>query len=96
MLSNDKTFICGLCEGRHSWPVKEGIFPKVVEHINEVDLENIAEQRIPKDCTRVAVYVSGLTIAMLAVVKVCARRGIGLTAYHYNPGSGVFSRQDVL
>ena len=91
-----KTYIFGLCEGRHSWPVKEGIFPHTVEHINDVQLEDIAEKRIPADCARLAVYVSGLTIAMLAVVKVCARRGIRLTAYHYNPTSNVFSKQEVL
>ena len=94
-MTNEKVYIYGLCENRHRFPVKEGIFPHTVEHINEVQLEDIAEKRIPLDCDRLAVYVSGLTIAMLAVVKVCARRGIKLTAYHYNP-SGVFSKQEVL
>ena len=94
--NKEKTYIFGLCQGRHDWPAKDGIFPKKVDHVNNKWLEDVADRRIPSDCTRLAVYVSGLTIAMLAVVKVCARRGIKLTAYHYNPESGVFSRQDVL
>lgn len=96
LTTTGKTYVFGLCEGRHPWPVKEGIFPRTVEHINDVQLEDIAERRIPSDCARLAIYVSGLAIALLAVVKVCAKRGITLTAYHYNPKSGVYYRQDVL
>lgn len=93
-----KTYEFGLCEGRHWMPrsVKEGIFPERVEVIRQDLLEKRAEERIPADCGRLCIYVTGLTMAMLAVVKVCAKRGIHLTAYHYNKNLGVYTRQDVL
>ena len=32
----------------------------------------------------------------LAVVKVCSKRGIRLTAYHYNPKYRMYTKQEVL
>lgn len=80
-----KTYIMELCEGRHDFgKVKKlGIFPgRVRDVMNVAELETIAEKNIPSDCGKLAVYVTGLTTAMLAVVAVCARRGIPLTAIH--------------
>lgn len=93
-----KTYVYGLCEGRHPAPVKEGIFPTWVGtgsmRYPEV-LRGFADKRIPKDCERLAVYVTGLTVAMMAVVSVCMSRGIHLTCYHKNKDTGVYDRQEV-
>ena len=91
----NKTYSFGLCEGRHPMPVREGIFPQRVEDIRQDLLEKRADERIPQDCTHLEVYVTGLTIAMMAVVKVCARRGIHLTAYHFNNKYRMYTRQEV-
>lgn len=96
-MKNEKVYIFGLCFNRHRAPVKEGIFPtNVPYHHNFEWYEEYAESRIPKDCTRLAVYVTGLTVAMLGVVAACKKRGIRLTAYHYSESSGRYKKQEVL
>lgn len=78
-----RTYILALCEGRHNFPVKQGIFPKSVSDVQDVNwLERTADKNIPEDCGRLAVYVTGCQSALLAVVAVCARRHIRLTAIH--------------
>lgn len=72
-----KTYAFELCEGRHYSPAKEGIFPKTITE-NGYDtamLERRADERIPLDCERLELYTSGFVKAVLAVVKVCAKRG---------------------
>lgn len=91
-----KTYSFGLCEDRHRMPIHEGIFPHTVECIRADLLEKKAEERIPLDCDKLEIYVTGLTMAMLAVVRVCSKRGIHLTAYHYNPKYRMYTKQEVL
>ena len=90
-----KTYRYELCEKRHTGTM-EGIFPTKVECIRADLLEKRADERIPEDCDKLEIFVTGLTIAMLAVVRVCARRGIHLTAYHYEPEYHLYTRQEVL
>ena len=93
-----KTYVYGLCEGRHpEQPVKEGIFAHNIARPSDVkNLEDIANKRIPIDCDRLAVYISGMTAAVIAVVNVCRMRNIQLTLYHYNKWSKVYYKQEVL
>lgn len=92
-----KTYVLGLCYNRHPAPVKEAIFTTDISFKGGVSkLEEVANERIPSDCARLAIYVSGCTIAMMAVVAVCIRRKIKLTAYHLNIEKGGYERQDVL
>ena len=94
--------ICGLIRGRHSLPDEVSLF---------VFDEDIPQSRICDDsyfdriCTRfldrylpdsVAVYVTGFTPALLSLVKICKKRGIGLDAYHYDREKKTFWRQEVL
>ena len=90
-----KTYTYELCESRHTKNM-EGIFPKRIECVRSDLLEKRADERIPKDCGRLEIYVTGFAMAMLAVVKVCARRGIHLTAYHYSPEYHLYTRQEVM
>lgn len=92
-----KTYVMGLCKDRHLAPVKEGVFPKVVmDTFNPDYLYREANKNIPEDCGRLALYVTGLTVAIMAVVRVCSERHIDLTCYHWEPGNNVYNRQDVL
>lgn len=86
---------CGLCEGRHAIPVKDYIFPGTLNPLDYAGMREMAENAIPADCTRLVVYVTGLTCAMLAVVSVCVERGISLTAMHYDRESGKYLPQVV-
>lgn len=92
-----RTYVLGLCYNRHPAPVKDAIFTTDVDFKGGISkLEKIADKRIPLDCGRLAIYVSGCTMAMMAVVAICIKRGIHLTAYHLNIERGGYERQDVL
>lgn len=41
-------------------------------------------------------YVTGLSVALVAVINACIRVGIGLTLMHYNRDTGNYYPQDVL
>lgn len=90
-----KTYTFGLCAGRHYSPASEGIFPKVIEDFNTKLLEKTADERIPDDCDKLELYVSGFAMALLAVVKVCYRRGIHLTAYNFNPRYKIYTKEEI-
>lgn len=92
-----KTYVLGLCKDRHPAPVKDGVFPRIVMDTFDPDIMyEQAKKGIPMDCGRLALYVTGLTVAIMAVVRVCSERNIKLTCYHYDKGRGVYNRQDVL
>ena len=85
-----------LCKGRHEMPVDTSIFS---HEINPLDLDGmhmVADETIPADATEVAVYVTGLTVALVEVIKVCISRQIGLTAMHYDRESGSYYAQRIL
>ena len=92
-----KTYVLGLCKDRHPAPVNDGVFPRFV--MNTFDPEYLyseANFSIPKDCERLALYVTGLTVAIMAVVRVCSERKIDLVCYHYDKDRGVYNKQEVL
>ncbi len=92
-----KTYVMGLCKDRHPAPVKTGIFDQwVMGTRNEECLYRQAEERIPQDCGRLALYVTGLTVAIMAVVRVCSERKIDLVCYHYDKTYNVYNKQEVL
>lgn len=94
--------VCGLIKGRHSVPsnVKTFVFDADIpqEHISDpVFLEQICTNFL--DLHRpelVSVYVTGFTPALLALIKVCNERDIGLDAYNYDREAKTFWRQEVL
>lgn len=89
-------YVFGLCEGRHQIPVDRYIFGSVIDPTDYVALLETANKAIPADCTRLVVYVTGLTPAMLAVVAICNCRRIALDAMHYDRDTGSYYRQVVL
>ena len=56
-------------------------------------LHAAAQAAIPENCTKITVYVTGLTPAMLAVVEVCFQRGITLEALNYNRDTESYQAQ---
>ena len=85
-----------LCKGRHQTPAAESIFDSEIDPTAVDAIEKIADSRIPDDATEIVVYVTGLTVAMLAVVSVCIARGIKLVAMHYDRTTGTYYRQLVM
>ena len=43
----------------------------------------------------VNIYVTGLTVALIAVLNVCRRERVPVTLYHYNRGTGTYFPQSV-
>ena len=85
-----------LCAGRHDTPAKDSIFPEGIDPMDFQSLIETANNAIPNNAKYLKVYVTGLTPAMLAVVRVCEFRGISLTAMHYNRDTGEYCNQTVL
>lgn len=90
-------YIFGLCQGRHDIPgVDTYIFGNEVDPLDTEGLRKQAYHAIPKDATSITLYVTGLSVALLAVVDVCFARQISLTAMHYDRNSNSYYRQIVL
>lgn len=62
-----------------------------------LDTELIA---LPVDCrlrtVEVNLFVTGLTVATLAIVNVCLKYGILLTCWHYDRNTGEYFPQDMI
>lgn len=91
-------YTMALCESRHPIPgVERAIFPNTITDPTDLgSLMEIAASAIPSDCTELTVYVTGLTVAMLAVVRLCLFREISLTAMHYDRENGTYYQQDIV
>lgn len=88
-----------LCKARHDHEEIKGlpsIFPQKVDDITNVgELTRIAREAI-KDCTEVDLYVTGLTVALVAVIRVCYTEMIPLTLWHFNSDNNSYFPQIVI
>lgn len=78
------SYTFGLIEGRHPMPVKAYLLTGEVNPVDIETIETMVSAAIPGDAGHIDLYVTGLTAATLAVVSVCERRMITLTAWHYD------------
>lgn len=85
-----------LCEGRHEMPTEVGgaIFPHKINPLDVEGLEKIASDKLA-DCTELTLYVTGLTVALVAVINVCRQNNIGLTLMHFDRATGNYYQQPV-
>ena len=82
-----------LCEGRHDMPCDEAIFPGTIEDPTDVmGLVRIASDKLG-GCKTVVVYVTGLTVALVAVINACRDMGINLCLKHYDRNTGSYYNQ---
>lgn len=89
-----------LCEGRHSIPqAKDGAIFKneIVDPTNTKALEaeaftSLCEKGNLEDL-KVNLYVTGLTVALIAVLNVCREHGTEVTLWHYDRLSGDYYPQ---
>ena len=90
------TIRLGLCRGRHELPEVNGyVFDTEVNPLDVSGLYETAYKAIP-ECKQVDLYVTGLTVALGAVIRVCTVRNIGLTLYHYDRESGSYYPQTII
>lgn len=93
-----REFNMSLCRGRHEIPqaTDGSIFPSNVNPLDVDGLERFASrQLIGYHCKRLNLYVTGLTVALVAVINVCRKEGIELTLYHYDRESNSYYPQKV-
>lgn len=88
----------GLCRGRHEIPDVEGyIYPQNLDPVNVDGIQQRAYDVLYSngDDWQLSLYVTGLTVALVAVIKACRERDIPLTLYHYNRETGEYYPQTV-
>lgn len=85
-----------LCEARHQMPsvVEGAVYPSTVNPLDLAEMQNQAETAL-NGVTALNLYVTGLTVALVEVIKVCHKNNIALTLYHYDRETGEYYPQKV-
>ena len=85
-----------LCEGRHDIPnaTDGAIFGNTINPLDVCGLEEKALNKL-EGVKALNLYVTGLSVALVAVINVCHREGIMLTLWHYDRNSGNYYPQSV-
>lgn len=60
------------------------IFDNHVDPLDDDALYDHVQKVIPEDCDELILHATGLTIALLVVMKYCEYRKINLTVMHFN------------
>lgn len=87
--------VFALCEARHEMPSVEGsIFGNT---INPLDVETLEEEALNKVIfyDHVTLYVTGLSVALVAVINACIKGRTKLTLMHYNRETNDYYPQEV-
>lgn len=85
-----------LCEGRHEIPqaIDGSIFGTELDPLDLTGMEREAAEQLQGVFT-LNLYVTGLTVALIAVLNVCREQKIKVTLYHYNRETGKYYPQEV-
>lgn len=85
----------GLCQGRHEIPgITEYLFGNIINPLDVEGLETEVSQKL-QGITKLNLYVTGLTVALVSVINICANSNIELTLYHFDRESGDYYPQRV-
>lgn len=85
-----------LCKFRHSIPdaVDGAIFPNTIDPLAVEDLESTA-YTVLDGVDSLVLYVTGLSVALVATLNACRDRGITVKLMHYNKDTGTYYPQKV-
>lgn len=87
-----------LCEGRHNIPDAEDgfIFGNELNPLDVKGLETEAYKKLRDlEINKLNLYVTGLTVALIAVINACKKLGIEVTLYHFDRVSNTYYPQKV-
>ena len=102
--------VVGLCENRHKMPVKEYIFkdipnPSDIEKIEEeafiwvykhcLETQLINVFTFLKGKHELVIYVTGLTVALTSILKVCQAYDVKVTLMHYDKDNDNYIKQEM-
>lgn len=92
-MQKSKLGLCG--PGRHEIPDVSGyIYPAEINPLDIGGLEQTAEAAID-GLEALDLYVTGLSVALVAVINTAYRRGIPLTLWHYDRDSATYYPQAI-
>lgn len=85
-----------LCEGRHEIPqaIDGSIFGTELDPLDLSGMEREAAEQL-RGVFTLNLYVTGLTVALVAVLNVGREQKIKVTLYHYNRETGDYYPQEV-
>lgn len=101
-----KTLNMELCSGRHpiAQAIDGAIYPETVNNVTQPSkLEEIAEKALKRkisygdlqEISRINLYVTGLTVCLIATLNVCRKADIKVTLWHYDKYTKSYFRQEV-
>lgn len=91
--------LMALCKGRHEIPQAEdgAIFDNTINPLDVEGLQAEAESKLRElDIKSLDLYVTGLSVALVAVINSCHKLGIVVTLYHYDREEDNYYPQQVL
>ena len=94
----------GLIKGRHEIPHVEGRYIFVEDYLNPTDVKEaegkaysvLAGIKSVYPGKHIDLYVTGLTMALIAVLNAAKRHGMTVTLYHFDRETGKYFPQEVL
>jgi len=86
-----------LCKARHETPATDGaIFGNEVDPTDTTGLEKCALERLSElQAEKLDLYVTGLTVALIAVLNAARELGIEVTLWHFDRETGGYYKQEV-
>lgn len=81
-----------LCEGRHEMPCSDAIFGRIDDPTDIAALYRAAMDKVI-NYTSIVVYVTGLSVALVAIINACHDRGINLCLRHFDRNTGKYYDQ---
>lgn len=86
--------VYGLVRGRHAMPVSEYVFDEIEDMFNFGKLEMLAFNSLVKTSDTLVLYVTGLTVATVAVLNMAKKLGYkDVVLKHYNRDNGLYASQ---
>ena len=94
---NGKKSCFALCQARYEMPVEVAgsIFNQEVNPLDVQGLEKIALNKV-KGLDSLTLYVTGLTVALVATLNACKKAGVKVVLMHYNREDNNYYPQEVL
>ena len=93
----------GTVSGRHQLPVQEYVINEEIEDVTDVDsiqkkVDKYFEENIANADEKVEIilYVTGLTLVVLAIVNACKKYGCDLVCMHYDRENDCYIGQKIL
>ena len=92
-----KELCLALCQSRHEMPaeVVGSIFNQEVNPLDVQGLEQTAFDKV-KGLDSLTLYVTGLTVALVATLNACKKAGVKVVLMHYNRDNNCYYPQEVL